>query len=335
MAALRVALTGKKTSASTQRIEKAFARIITASGLKAEMISGQRSNDFPPGYLSSIDCLLVSVFDGKVHLKELLPECTQLRWVHSLAAGVDMLVPDLRDVKPNVPFTNARTAFSGSLAEYALSMMLHFIKQVPKLQEHQRGKRWDPFVMDELRGKTVGFVGFGSIAQRTAGLLLPWNIDALVHRRRASTNCSEFVLETGEIIRGREVDKQTVFAESDIVICSLPHTEETTHYCDADSFGRMKTGAIFISIGRGKCVDEEALVRALPKLRGCALDVFNVEPLPVESPLWEASNLIISSHNADMIESYYEDSMQVWAERLEEYLAGKPFSTLVDMKAGY
>eukprot|EP00397_Hematodinium_sp_SG-2012_P012378 GEMP01012547.1.p1 GENE.GEMP01012547.1~~GEMP01012547.1.p1 ORF type:complete len:343 (-),score=93.45 GEMP01012547.1:809-1837(-) len=337
---LRVALTGKADSAASQRIEKALFDILSKyTDQRAELQVGLRASDFPPDYLAKVDVLIFSPFDGAPHAHELLPLCASLRWAHSVSAGVDSIVADMLAQKPDVPLTNAKTAYSRSLAEYALAMMLHFTKQVPRLRRNKRGKIWDPFIMDELRGKTVGFVGFGSIAQRTALLLLPWDVRFLVHKRTAFTaeqNQGHFILETGDVLTAQGVDKHTVFANSDIVVCSLPKTDATHHYCDRASFAAMRNQSIFINIGRGTCVDEQALLEVgLPKLKGCALDVFEVEPLSAESPLWDADNVVISPHNADLVPNFFEDSIKVWGDRYAEFHANKPFSHIVDKTAGY
>ena len=99
----------------------------------------------------------------------------------------------------------------------------------------------------------------------------------------------------------------------------------------------MKSDAIFISMGRGVAVDEAALHRALTtgQIAGAALDVFEVEPLPAESPLWDVDNLLLTAHNADYTESYFREGWKVWAANLARFTAGEPLATPVDKVAMY
>lgn len=201
-------------------------------------------------------------------------------WVHSFPAGVDGLSGFLASAslaaRP-VPVTNGRGAFSSSLAEYALTAILHFTKQVPRCLGNARSQTWEPFVMDVVRGKTVGFVGYGHIAQATAALCKALGMRVVACRR--SCGADDTVAPAATYA---PEDRSKLFAESDYVICSLPGTSATLDFCGAAEFGAMRPNAVFVSLGRGAAVDEDALVDALKagKLRGAALDVFKEEPLP-------------------------------------------------------
>ena len=133
--------------------------------------------------------------------------------------------------------------------------------------------------------------------------------------------------------------KTALLEQSDVVVCSLPGTPDTKHFFSEPEFGAMKEGAIFISLGRGVAVDEHALVRALGggRLTGAALDVFETEPLPADSPLWDVGDekLLLTAHNADYTESYFRLGWDVWAANLRAHLLGEPLVTPVDKAAGY
>lgn len=271
--------------------------------------------------LAKVRVVAVGVFAGgrPQVVADLWPLCPGIRWVHSLAAGVDSLVPVLRPLPRigEVAVTNAKGAFSRSLAEYAIMAMLHFNKQVPKLQENKKQKRWDKFLMHELRGLTVGFVGFGDIAQTTAGLCRAFGMKVLALRRNKGGDTTKSSADE-TLGMDNEEERLALFRRSDFVLCSLPGTPETYHFCGAKEFAAMKDTAVFISLGRGVCVDESSLCEALHKgsIAGAALDVFEVEPLPETSPLWEAPNLIMSSHNADLTSSYIPDTWEVFVQKL-------------------
>lgn len=197
--------------------------------------------------------------------------------------------------------TNGRSAFSASLAEYALMTILHFNKQVPRLMMNKEMKNWDNFTIDVAVNKRVAFVGFGHIAQETAKLLQrSFNMKiSILKRSRGNQNGIDI-----PFFEGIDIDKvfyysneddgfNKVYDEADYVICTLPGTEETLNFVGAKQFKRMKKDAVFISLGRGIAVDEEALAQALEtgEIRGAAVDVFKTEPLPKDSALWTAPNL--------------------------------------------
>jgi len=272
-------------------------------------------------------------------VEALWTHCPGVRWVHSLAAGVDSLVPVLRRLPrmEGVAVTNARGAFSSSLAEYSLAAMLHFNKRVPHIQENKRRKAWDKFVMPELRGLSVGFVGFGDIGQTTARLCRAFGMRILALRRRksgASEKC-----DADEVFGIDDAtERLELFRRSDFVVCSLPGTPQTRHFCGAAEFAAMKETAVFISIGRGVCVDESALCEALHSggIAGAALDVFEVEPLPESSPVWGAPNTLLTSHNADFTQTYLKDSWEVFYQKLRELReAPESFKSTVSLEGGY
>ena len=132
-------------------------------------------------------------------------------------------------------------------------------------------------------------------------------------------------------------ERARLFAESDFVVCALPGTAETADFCGAAEFGAMKETGVFISIGRGLAVDEAALAEALlaKRIAGAALDVFKVEPLPQESKLWECDNLVLTAHNADFTEDYFELGWSVWRANLDGIRAGTGVVTPVSKTAGY
>jgi len=238
---------------------------------------------------------------------------------------------------PEIPLTNAKGAYSRPLAEYALGAILHYNKQVPRLQKSKRSKTsWDDkFTMSELYGKTVGFVGFGDIAQTTVPYCKAFGMKVLALRQSSNASGNELadkVFYSGE-------NKLGLFQEADFVICSLPGGAPTRHFCGKAEFDAMKPTAFFLSIGRGTCVDEVALVSALESdsIAGAALDVFDKEPLPADSPLWNCENLLLSPHNADLTTEYIKVSWELFLTKREAFLSPdfKGFDVQVDKAKGY
>ena len=231
------------------------------------------------------------------------------------------------------PLTNARGAFSKSLAEYCVAAILYFNKQISRLEENRRARMWDKFTMNTLSGKTVGFLGFGSIAQSTAALCSSLNMKVIgASRSGESSKLAERIYSTSD-----SAGMSEFLLQSDYLVCSLPSTPLTRHYCSSTLFSSMKRSAVFISLGRGDVVDESSLVSALKngEIAGAALDVFETEPLPQSSELWAFDNVLISSHNADWIASYLEDSVDIFERNLEKIFKGEKLENLVDISAGY
>jgi phosphoglycerate dehydrogenase-like enzyme len=261
-----------------------------------------------------------------------------LRWAHGFYAGVDAIADfSLALAESDVPLTNGRGAFSSSLAEYAITAALHFNKQIPRCMGNRVARKWDKFVMAELRGKTLGLVGYGDIAKATARLARAFGMRVVALRRNASKADDPEGLVGPYDGPVQQTHKHALFSEADVVVCSLPGTAETRHFVSSAEFGAMKEGSIFISMGRGLAVDEAALCEALRAgvIAGAALDVFEVEPLPTSSPLWDCPNLLLTAHNADFTEDYFKLGWEVWARNLRCYLEGQPLATPVDKRAGY
>ena len=286
-------------------------------------------------------------------LGEVYPHMPKVSWVHSFFAGVDALAPFVRShllpggaaaaaastastAKGDVPLTNGKGAFSASLAEWVMTAALHFNKQMPRVLRNRQERVWDKFVMNTLSGKTIGLVGFGHIGQTTARMAKAgFGMRVLACRRNAgSAEASAGGL--ADVVYGIE-DKARLFAESDFVVCALPGTPETADFCGALEFAAMKESGVFISIGRGLAVDENALAEALlaKSIAGAALDVFKKEPLPQESKLWECENLILTAHNADFTDDYFNLGWSVWRSNLDGLRDGSGLVTAVDKTAGY
>jgi len=252
---------------------------------------------------------------------------SRVMWVQAWSSGVESLLPLVQQVDAggDVPITNLRGAFSSTLAEWTLAAMLYFNKQLPRVVENRKTATWDSFAMNELRGRTVGFVGFGSIAEAAAKLCRAFGMRSLAVRR--TTVRSAFA---------QNVTAEQLFAESDFVVCSLPATSETHNFFSTAQFSEMKPSAVFISIGRGSAVDEEALIKALEEKRiaGAALDVYAIEPLPKSSPLWSLENVLLTRHSSEG-SAFQQNAGQVFKKHLDNFKAGQPFTQTVDRSSGY
>jgi phosphoglycerate dehydrogenase-like enzyme len=172
-------------------------------------------------------------------LRELFPRAVRLRWVHSLAAGVEgMLFPEL--VESPVVVTNARGVFQRSLAEFAVGASLYFAKDLRRMVRSQQAGVWDPFDVEELHGKTMGIVGYGEIGRAVATLAKPFGMEILALRRRPE-NCGGDPLVTEAFAPERRLE---MISRSDYLVVSSPLTPATRGMIGAGEIAAMKPGAV-------------------------------------------------------------------------------------------
>ncbi len=252
----------------------------------------------------------------------------QLRWVHSRWAGVDgLMFPALAE--SDIPFTNSRGVFSRALAEFALTAVLYFTKDVPRLRRQQAARRWDPFLVEELDGKVLGILGFGDIGRAIAVRARAFGMRILAVTR------AEDGLADEAFPRERQ---QELITRADVVALALPLTEATRGLFGAAAFAAMKPTAVLVNVGRGATVDEPALVAALQagRIRGAGLDVFAEEPLPEASPLWGLENVLLSPHTADRTATWLDEAMDLFLENLRRFQERRPLLNLMaDKRRGY
>jgi phosphoglycerate dehydrogenase-like enzyme len=283
---------------------------------------------------------------GNLPLPEIAPN---LRWAQLHSAGINHI--------KSQPFWNSDillTTTSGihapNMAQYALTQILAWAYRVPtwfkvKNEGTWPNNRWDNFVPTELRGQTLGIIGYGSIGREVARLAKAFGMTILVTKRDArQTKDTGYVLpDTGDpdgdlptrIYPGEAT--RSMVAQCDYIVNTLPDTAKTHHLFNEEMFRTMKSSAFFINIGRGGTVNEKDLVRALKKgwIGGAGLDVFEEEPLPNESPLWQLDNVILTPHTSGFTSLYDERASDLFAENLRRYLQGKPLLNLVNRETGY
>jgi phosphoglycerate dehydrogenase-like enzyme len=269
-----------------------------------------------------------------VDFREVWHHTRQVRWVHTLSAGVEkLLVPEL--IESNAVLTNARGVFKRSLAEFAILGVLFHYKRVRRLIENQRAHRWDDFKVEWMLDRVMAVVGYGEIGRECAHLAHALGMKIHAVRRRPELSKDDSILERAfrpeqlhEMLRG-----------ADVVVAAAPLTPDTRHMLGQPEFTVMKPSAIVINVGRGPVIDQAALVSALEqgKIAGASLDVFEQEPLPPDHPLWDMDNVLISPHCTDRTEDpdWLELSMEVFLDNFERYIKGEPLLNIVDKKAGY
>lgn len=273
----------------------------------------------------------------------------RLRWVQLDTSGVDHV---LRAPlwQSDVAITTLNGVAPTNMAEFALLMMLSFAHRMRHLYDHQQrcdwpahAERWERFMPLELRGTTLGIVGYGSIGQEVGRLARAFGM-RVFGTRRGGDRQPTYQLP-GIAARGDSDPDQLypparlhdMLAECDYVVVIVPYTPATHHMIDETALRLMKPNAFLVNIARGGVIDETALVRALREgwIAGAALDVFEHEPLPRTSPLWQMENVIISPHVAGFTPHYYERVFDLFAANLQRYMSGERLLNLVDRERAY
>ncbi|HEX4809710.1 MAG TPA: D-2-hydroxyacid dehydrogenase [Bryobacteraceae bacterium] len=286
-------------------------------------------------FLPRAEIILSSGLTGKtISLRDLWPLAKNVKWVHSLSAGVEnLLFPEL--IESPVPVTNARGVFKRSLAEFSVLGMLYFYKQVARLTENKRAHNWEPFDIDWLTGRIMGVVGYGEIGRECAILAKALGLKIYALRRRPEKSASDPIIDKAF----GPADLHNMLAAVDVLVAAAPNTPETHHMINDEAFKAMKPTAIVINVGRGPVIDEAALIRALQEKRiaAAALDVFEHEPLPSDHPFWDMPNVLISPHSADHTRDpdWLDLAVLRFVENFHRYQKGEPLEPLVDKKAGY
>lgn len=278
-----------------------------------------------------------------------LAKAPNLQWVQAHYAGVDSL-KDSELWQSDVLITTASGVHAVNMAQYALTQILLWAHRVPNWFKYKQTKkwgdnRWDTFVPQELQDKTLGILGYGSIGRELARLVKPFGCKILVTKRDARhlTDTGYSDLGSGDVA-GDLPDRvypseatRSMLAECDFVVITLPLTERTHYLFDEELFKAMKPSAFLVNVGRGAIIKESDLVRGLKKgwLAGAGLDVYEEEPLPEDSPLWELENVILTPHISGFTPHYDERATDIFVENLRRYLAGEPLLNLVNREEGY
>jgi len=237
-------------------------------------------------------------------------------------AGQQIRAAELTDDElAHVAFASSAGIHATPLAEWSMFGILAFTKSLPRLLHDKAHKNWvEHYPTQELPGKTLLVVGMGAIGREVARL------------------GEAFGMRVHGVRRGDGPERlRELIPEADAIVIALPLTDETRGLIDRGTIARLKQDAIFVNVGRGAVVDEDALIDALRsgQLRGAALDVFAEEPLPESSPLWELDNVIISPHTAALSVKENERVVERFAENLRRYLGGEELLGRVDTTLFY
>lgn len=266
---------------------------------------------------------------------DLLPRARRLRWYQQWGAGADWLLDYPDAVEMDFVLTNVSGVHAVPISEHILAFLLAFARELNLAVRAQLRHEWvvqtqHPHLF-ELAGKTLLLIGLGAIGAHTARV-----VSALGMRVWGVRRTPGAPVPGVEVIVGPEQLRE-LLPQADFVVLTVPLTRETRGLIGEAELRLMKRSAYIVNVGRGGTIVEEALVRALSEgwIAGAGLDVFEREPLPASSPLWDMPNVIITAHYSGLTPHYDERAFAIFLDNLRRYQAGMPLVNVVDKHLGY
>ncbi|HEV2397258.1 MAG TPA: D-2-hydroxyacid dehydrogenase [Candidatus Sulfotelmatobacter sp.] len=264
--------------------------------------------------------------------------CQKLRWIHAPTAAVhQFLFPEL--VNSDVALTNSTEVHGPVVAEHVIALLFALAKKIPQAavlqQKHIWGKEkiWKEGAPPvEIAGATLGLIGVGSIGRRVARMASTLGMRVIAVREHVEKGKPEGV----EAVYSPD-QMEEVLRQSDFIVLAAPLIAATEKLIDAERLAMMKSTAYLVNVGRGPQVNESALAEALRtrQIAGAALDVFEREPLPEDSPLWDLESLLITPHTAGVTNKLWYRHYDLFSANLRRYLAGESLQHVVDKRRGY
>ena len=272
---------------------------------------------------------------------EHLAAARRLKWIHCPAAGVTgMLFPAM--IESPVVMTNSRGISANTIAEHVVAVTLVMFRKLRLVFNRQAEHAWaldevlgDP-PLRTIAGSEVLVIGLGAIGMATARRMAALNARVTAIRRRAVGSPPDFVERLG--VPG---DLLEYLATADVVVLAAPQTRETAGLIGAPELAGMRRDSLLVNVSRGSLVDERALAATLSSpsagrtVGAAALDVFEREPLPPDSPLWRLPNVLITPHMAGFYAERWDAATSLFADNLQRFEAGRPLMNVVDKDAGY
>jgi phosphoglycerate dehydrogenase-like enzyme len=261
--------------------------------------------------------------------KDVLANAHKIRWIMTVGAGVDTVLPN-PELRKDCVITNARGIHAPQISEFVLGMVLALALRLPEHLRNQAEAVWQLRPHMIVAGRTIAVIGLGSIGKEIARKANAIGMRVIgIKRNPAEVSHVEKTYGPKDLHR--------VLGEADFVVLIAALTPETNGLIGKKELQAMKPEAFLINVARGAMVVEKELIEALQNktIAGAALDVFETEPLPPESPLWKMNNVIITPHTAGMRADYLEAVSNLFCENLRRHLAGQPLFNLVDRERGY
>ena len=265
-----------------------------------------------------------------------MEQAPRLKWLQASGDGVDHLRGKPIMQSP-VVVTNTRV-FAVPISEYVMASTLSWFYHFPKMREQFQQARiypknqWLEYLSEEIAGRTMAIIGYGEIGHRVGKLAQAFDMPVIATRRSAT---HERVVDSVTVYPADRLHH--VLARGDVVVVCLPLTAETEGLIGERELRLMKPNAYLVAVGRGKVIQEDALLRALREgwIGGAGLDVFAQRPLPPDSPFFELPNVIMTPHMSGVSSGFAERGTAFYCENLRRYIAGEPLLNVVDKVKGY
>jgi len=256
----------------------------------------------------------------------LLHMAGKLRWLQSTFAGVEPLCSPA--VRRDYILTGVKNVFGPLMSEYVFAYILARERSLFETRANQKKKKWSPIPYQGLEHRVIGIVGLGSIGRKIATTACHFGMQVFGMKRTR-----EDIADLTRLFLPS--DKSAFLPQVDYLVLTLPATPQTTKFIGLSDLQLMKPTSIIMSVGRGSNIDQDGLVTALRKryIGGAVLDVFEQEPLPQASPLWNMDNVLITPHNSAF--SFPAQITALFCENYARFIAGKQLKYIVDFENGY
>lgn len=259
-------------------------------------------------------------------VRPVLDQAGKLKWVQSTFAGVEALCTG--DAPTDYKLTGVKGVFGALISEYVFAYILALERHLFETRDHQEKKVWRTLPYRSLQGMTLGIVGLGSVGRELARTGRHFHMRVLAYKRSPADSTLVEQVFTGPAL-GDFVSRL------DYLVITLPATAETRGLIDDKVLGRMKPSAVLINVGRGSVVVEKDLeqILAAKRIRNAVIDVFEREPLSIQSRLWEMPHVFITPHNAAF--SFPENIVEIFSGNYRRFLKKEKLKYLIDFKRGY
>jgi phosphoglycerate dehydrogenase-like enzyme len=272
----------------------------------------------------------IAWFSGDLYLQKAAGPFVQamlaspdLKWFHSAAAGFDHPMFS-RVADKGARFTTSHGQAVG-MADYVLAGVLDHFQRGPERRAAQARKEWKGFNFRELKDTTWLVIGFGAIGQGVGARARAFGAKVIgVRRNHAADPAADVIVPLAGL--------HTHLPEADVVVLCVPLNAETRQLADEAFFADMKAGSVLVNVGRGGLVDEAALLAALDDgvPAHAVLDVFETEPLPAESPLWDHPRVSVTAHHSGVTGRQDDRNRDLFLDNLARYLGGRPLLHEID-----
>ena len=264
---------------------------------------------------------------------DLVKAAPKLQWFASYYAGVDPLIKT-QVLSPDTILTNGSGAYGVTIAEHMIMVTLMMLRRYPEYHQFVRTKQFrSDLMIGSIYDSTIVICGTGDIGSNFARRLRAFCPAKIIGVNRSGRCPADF----DEVVKIEEIE--SVLPRADILALTLPGTAETNNLISAERIAMMHDGAFIVNVGRGNCIDQDAVIDALNSghLAGAALDVFREEPIPVNDPAWNTPGLLVTPHcSGKMTMAFTRDTLvDTFCENLKRFHEGKPMLHVVDKTLGY